>query len=109
MAEKRPRRRVPVFLGKVGEAQRLQRLLAAAGLGEGLELTGRSRRRTIWCAPALAAATRALLRAHTREPADLVSADEAEYWFCTDCGAEVALGVHYCPACGAFIGDPHAL
>ena len=103
------RRREPVFRGRANEARRLRDSLAKAGLVTDLRLTGRGRQRTLWLAADLANAARRHIAEICREPEGLISALEADDWFCPECGQSGCLGLSRCPACGSFIGDPHAM
>ena len=39
----------------------------------------------------------------------VLSAVEAAFYFCPACHAALSDGALRCPACGEFVGDPHAL
>jgi hypothetical protein len=42
-------------------------------------------------------------------PGRVISASEASFFFCYACQAPLSIGNVYCPQCGVFIEDAHAL
>lgn len=98
----------PVFCGPRGVLRAARDLLAAHDIPSRHSSPKRVEG-TLRVSGSDAARARSVLAAHGFARGRVMSASEASWFFCHACRAPLDAGVLRCPACGAFVGDPHAL
>ena len=102
---KKEKLKVPVFVGKVNTFRKAAKLLQEHGI-KSRHSSPKQSDGVLRVAAKDAETARSIL---PQLGEGTLSAQDALYFNCYKCGADLAVGANHCPQCGEFVGDPHAM